>query len=255
MYIRKQPGHKKGFTVIEVMLFLAITGLMLLGVLGGTYSAINRQRYNDAVRSYSDFLKGVYAEVISPRSNGQGNSSQAIFGKVIFFDSASDGSAKINRIYTATLVGSKDIPVDSSNFIQELSKVMDDSGAGIYCDAGGSGSVQSYAPIWDSTILRNNNPNDIFTGAIIIARSPVSGTVHTIYSNRNYGDPATNCSAVSAAIKDDLKNQNNFKNETINFCVNMFGINPKQNVRIANDGRNSSAIQTIGESDSSYACH
>lgn len=46
---------KRGFTIIEVMLVLAITGLMLVGVIAGTYSSIATQRYNDSVRSFSEF--------------------------------------------------------------------------------------------------------------------------------------------------------------------------------------------------------
>ena len=65
---------KQGFTIIEVMLVLAITGLMLVGVIAGTYSSIATQRYNDSVRSFSEFLREIYAEVISPQSLGEGNS-------------------------------------------------------------------------------------------------------------------------------------------------------------------------------------
>lgn len=251
MAIRRNISSKKGFTVIEVMLFLAVTGLMLLGVLGGTYSSINRQRYNDAVKSYADFLRGIYAEVISPRSNGSGNSSsQAIFGKVIFFDN----SGSKNRIHIATLVGSADIPRDSSDFLQELRSTMNTSDAGIYCSSDDSNSVRSYTPLWESSIL--DTGKNIFTGAIIIARSPVSGNVHTVYSSQNYGDPSSDCNTVSQAIKNNLSSASSgFSTTAVNFCVDMFGVGIKQNVRIAKDGRNSSAIQTLGDSDSSFACH
>ena len=62
----RRKTEKKGFTILEVMLFLAITGLMLIGVIGGTYSAIASQRYTDSVRSFAEFLRQTYAEVISP---------------------------------------------------------------------------------------------------------------------------------------------------------------------------------------------
>ncbi len=249
---RRSMNTKKGFTVIEVMLFLAITGLMLLGVLGGTYASINRQRYNDAVKTYADFLKGVYAEVISPQSNGNGNSAtQAIFGKVIFFDVNKAGNA--NQIYTATLVGDANVPTDTSNFLQEMQAVMKTTNAGIYCGAGDTNSVRSYTTLWGSTVL--NTTKGIFTGTVIIARSPVSGNVHTVYSTRNYGNPAENCSAVSNAIRDDLKNGSGFSNTTLDFCIDMFGVGIKQDVRVASDGRNSSAVQLVGDSDGSFACH
>jgi len=44
-------GHK-GFTIIEVMLFLAVSGALAAGVLGGSSVAINNQRYVDAANSF-----------------------------------------------------------------------------------------------------------------------------------------------------------------------------------------------------------
>jgi prepilin-type N-terminal cleavage/methylation domain-containing protein len=57
----------KGFTIIEVMIFLAISGLLLVGVLIGTGTTIARQRYNDAVQSFAEFLRQQYSFVINPQ--------------------------------------------------------------------------------------------------------------------------------------------------------------------------------------------
>jgi len=68
--VTHKSRSKRGFTLIEVSIFLAITGLLLIGVLGGTYSNIARQRYNDSVRSFAEFFRQMYAEVISPETLG-----------------------------------------------------------------------------------------------------------------------------------------------------------------------------------------
>lgn len=59
----RRQKTRRGFTIIEVMLFLAITGLMMLGILAAVTGGINRQRYDDAVASLSDFMQGQYSLV------------------------------------------------------------------------------------------------------------------------------------------------------------------------------------------------
>ena len=81
-----------GFTIIEVMLFLALTGLLLSGVLIGLGSNISRQRYNDAVEDIADILQNQYSFVsdvhINMRTKAQDSSCYALVSKDI-----SDGSA------------------------------------------------------------------------------------------------------------------------------------------------------------------
>ena len=124
---KAQPHAHAGFTLIEVMLFLAVTGMILIGVLGGTYANIATQRYNDSVRSFAEFLRQVYSEVISPESIGSSDpdsqdvgssNDQAIYGKLIVF--GLEDEAATDRIYTATIVGDVTPPTTSNGFIADL---------------------------------------------------------------------------------------------------------------------------------------
>lgn len=54
-------GQGRGFTIIEVMLFLAISGLMMVGLLVGTGATISKQRYNDSVYSLQSKLQAQYS--------------------------------------------------------------------------------------------------------------------------------------------------------------------------------------------------
>jgi len=65
----------KGFTIIEVMIFLAISGALLVGVIVGTSATIARQRYNDAVESFAEFMRRQYSVVISPQISSHSFSS------------------------------------------------------------------------------------------------------------------------------------------------------------------------------------
>jgi type II secretory pathway pseudopilin PulG len=53
----------KGFTIIEVMLFLAVTGALAVAILVGSGVAIGQQRYRDSVNSLQSFIQSQYTEV------------------------------------------------------------------------------------------------------------------------------------------------------------------------------------------------
>ena len=115
--------EQKGFTIIEVMLFLALSGFLLVGILAGTGSSIANQRYKDAVQDAADALRSAYAFVsdtqIETRSSDQsscggtvdandgydsddmnanrGRTTCAVYGAVVMIDG--------NRIQTTTVVG------------------------------------------------------------------------------------------------------------------------------------------------------
>ncbi len=60
--------YERGFTIIETMLFLAITGVLVVSILVGTGTSINIQRYRDSVISLQTTLQEQYSEVINVRN-------------------------------------------------------------------------------------------------------------------------------------------------------------------------------------------
>lgn len=77
-------AFRKGFTIIETMLFLALSGLLLVGLLGGLGGNIARQRYNDAVQDVVNMLRDQYSFVsdtqISLRLNENGKDDATCYG-------------------------------------------------------------------------------------------------------------------------------------------------------------------------------
>jgi len=62
----KQTG---GFTIIETMLFLGISGILIVGLLAGTGVTIGIQRYRDAVETFKSFMQEQYSELSSVRND------------------------------------------------------------------------------------------------------------------------------------------------------------------------------------------
>ena len=58
-------GRQSGYTLVEVMLFFAITGLLILIVINGFSSSINNNRRIDTVRSFEGAIEKVYSSVRS----------------------------------------------------------------------------------------------------------------------------------------------------------------------------------------------
>ncbi|MBR3336275.1 MAG: type II secretion system protein, partial [Bacillus sp. (in: Bacteria)] len=61
---------RRGFTLIEVSIFLAITGLLFAMVVIGVQNSISQQRFNDVVQNYVEFLRSIYAGVTNVQSSG-----------------------------------------------------------------------------------------------------------------------------------------------------------------------------------------
>lgn len=280
-------AERQGFTMIEVTLVLALTGLLLVGLLGGTAAAIQTQRYNDSVRSYAEYLRTAYSEVINPSSLGAGNSSNkntiegggnfAIYGKVLVFGynygPGTDNEDDTRSVYSATLIGDANVPdINVSGFVNELAAVH----AELFCGKRINGVEQTstlsrYEPTWQAELMQVNDPNhepplsvnDRFKGTVIIARSPSSGAIHTIYTSKAY-DLRDGCKSLADSyagqeLKNDLIEFSRnpatatvkFVTEPVGFCVKSQNVSAGnyREVRIAEDGRNTSAISILNTDD------
>lgn len=62
-------SKQSGFTIIEVLMFIAISGLLLLGAMAGISGSITSTRFNDAVNSTTSFIQSQYGAVASGRNS------------------------------------------------------------------------------------------------------------------------------------------------------------------------------------------
>ncbi|MBR3052373.1 prepilin-type N-terminal cleavage/methylation domain-containing protein [Candidatus Saccharibacteria bacterium] len=253
---------RRGFTLVEVMLFLAVTGLLFLGVTMGVQNSIYQQRYNDAVQSFADFLRNIYAEVANVQHPGNGRSNEAVYGKLVTFD----GNDEKQVIYTYDVVGNATSPsmLDNGEIEGLLSKVQ----ANVLRKEGGdegsyqlAGIVETYSPKWGSRI----QPKGSFTnykGALLIVRSPKSGVIQTL-ATADGVEPLDVQSYVESddaarVLLDYLVERNGstvsskFAKSQVDFCINPDGNTENTNrtdVRLLSGAYNGSGVEIVARDE------
>ena len=179
---------RRGFTVIETMLFLAISGLLAVGIIGGTGYAINLQRYKDAVNSLQSYVQSEYGMVANTQNDratlltcssgvlstdgaGQprGATNCLIIGRLITV--AADGkSLHAQTVYAGT--DSSEQPDDISALKNATLFVSDIAQA-----------PADYALEWGTAVALPGGATPAGY-QILIARSPMSGAIRTFIAEQ-----------------------------------------------------------------------
>lgn len=190
---------QRGFTIIETMLFLAVTGLLLTGVLVGSASAIGRQRYRDSANDLHSFFQEQYSSVLNtsnqnlsvacsggiantnpdPASaSSRGQTDCVLLGKMIFTSSPSSTKITVQDLYGYITDPEK---ASESNEVKVFQN--SDSGYGIKVL---NGSQKDYQVNWGVKVS-TGDPASAFT--LVIVRSPNSGNIQTFFKRGVSADP------------------------------------------------------------------
>lgn len=262
---------KKGFTLVEIALFLAVTSLLFVGIIAGTQNSMWQQRYNDSVQSFANFIRNVYSEVSNPQSLGDGRSDLAIYGRLITFgqEVELDGTAidAEQKAFVYDVVGSAYSMVGTGDVISMLmglnanvtiTETYDDGSKQVMP----AGIVDTYIPIWSASIESAQSVSgvpELFKGSILIVKHPKSGTINTLYSedviNVNAKISEVNESKNYVQIENLLVDYlGSFELKDVDFCMNPYGFGNTgtliRDIRITRNARNSSGVEIIGLGDS-----
>ncbi|MBQ3261501.1 hypothetical protein IJH29_02510 [Candidatus Saccharibacteria bacterium] len=263
----------KAFTIIEVTLFLAISSLLMVGLIAGANSSISRQRYDDAVNDFAEYLRGVYSGIFNVSNDNAltaepGRSPLAIYGKFIVFsefDSPTSTNVHSGTIYSYDIVGKA---VNSSQLTKSnpLDILKEDVQANIVdmsnCPSAASCNVtyyrkSAYTLPWQATI--EDKSGNSLASAVLIVRSPASGIVYSYhykpsitstdsYDFHNLNGPSA--SNAFNAVLNELISTSSIP-EDVNFCIdsddNRFS--NRRNVRILKSTSNSSGVSLIALDD------
>ena len=270
--------HKRfGFTLLEMAIFLAMTGALFVGIIVGTQGSIRQQKYNDSVQSFVNFWKDIYASVSNTQNyNGeQGRSDQAIYGKLVVFGqsiglpSSSDFDQRM--VFTYDVIG--DATVSGTGTALEVLynlgsvpknyiNVISYNGA-----AFSSGIAESYLPTWGAEIQDENG--ELFKGSILVVRHPRSGVINT-YKNSsvvkvneilNNIAGGTTETKVNNFLRNELFDKYQkplFEIGDVNFCVNSedIGMNLKRrvDVKLVENARNVAGIEVLSFDNNDNKC-
>ena len=195
---------RRGFTLIEISLFLVLTAALFVGVAVGTSNSIFQQRYNDSVQDFAEFLRTMYSKVMNVEGVGTGMTEKAIYGRLVTFGekcSLTGEPLRVNAQCGDGTIGERDrevVAVYAYDIIGQIGDLGSGStleklkalNANVLIGSGDAfetdeyyktGTVDSYNTRWSAKIEKEDGSG--FTGSILIVRHPRSGTVYTYFAN------------------------------------------------------------------------
>jgi type II secretory pathway pseudopilin PulG len=215
-----------GFTIIEIMLFLGISGLMIFGILAGTGTAINQQRYRDSVNSLAMRLQQQYDDI-----NGVQNARSANWTCTNGLPEDTNGVAGVSRgASDCAILGQYVVASDASLAVQPVvgqtastTNVKDDVAAITAMKPVMSDKQRQVYPLeWNAHMVQQGAGSTVAASfSMLIVRSPLSGGVRTFTAN--------GVVSVNELIKAPYLNQG------VTVCVDSGGLftGPRQAVTVA----------------------
>ena len=229
-------GRVKGFTIIEVTLFLAITGAIAIVMVVGFSSQIAAQRYYDSVNEFKSKLDNIYNGVNNIQNffdnnmvtcdsyaniqlkedrsaPDRGMSDCVILGSYVWMDGSNPDTFR-KRI----VVGYKSPSDRRQEYLtsietdeQDLKSYRLNIISGSYMKSVG-GTVQSVTTADESKLSWGSYPNNT-PFSILVLRAGNSGNIRTYVSNNIVNFDGT---TVDAELKDMIKPENQ---KELNFCI------------------------------------
>ena len=175
---------QNGFTIIEVSAFVAISGLLLMGVMTGITTAVNQQRFRDTVNSAQNILQQEFSKVQLVNNSSSsldgcgvvvgGSSNCSIIGKLIDLGKpGGDGDGSVITSYD--IVINSNLPPTQELQDKTLVEILNANGAKII-----DNSNKQTLPIdWGGSLKEKTTGG--YSRYLAIIQNPVTGDMR-IYS-------------------------------------------------------------------------
>ena len=232
-----------GFTVIEVTLFIAVSGLLFLIAVIGTGATMRTIRFTDSGRSlvafiqkqYDDLLNGVNTRpdgltcsggVVASGSQPVGTSNCLLMGRLVLFRPGD------YRLSVYNIVGSEPANPDYNRTDEQL---IADFNPMVATAVGSS----DYSIPWQARISGIDRQSDSqATNALAIIRSPRSSRIVQYTFKTTEPVPASLSSIVSSAEN---------VGKTTNFCINSVDAPGNPAKIVVGDAPNQTAVNVVFE--------
>lgn len=177
-----------GFTIIELILFLGITGALFAGLMVGVNTNINTQRYKESAVSYKTLLEEQYSRVEYPRNSRDKN--WTCDGELGVVPNATSGTPAGTS--KCVLLGRYVEVKDNGKKVETGDVVGVDPGSSTTSLTGDLDTLRAYEPrvspieietsdiSWQSHL--ETTEGGVSNASFLILRSPLSGLVRTFGS-------------------------------------------------------------------------
>lgn len=240
-----KTNSQQGFTIIEVVLFLAITSLMIVGVIATSGSSVAQQRYKDSVYSLQSALQDQYSETLHTRNSITSNIACATDGSVQFDTGdkkrgQSENCVILGRYVTTNVSADKILSYPVVGYRNNLTLGVDD--LSIFQK---DYNMKKIDTLIDETGLewgvsmQKANPITESTFTILILRSPSSGVIRTFVSDINNANIGETSLLNSSAMNKELL-----------ICLDSTGLlsgGRRMGIKIGAGASTSNAIETVGD--------
>ena len=229
-------------------MFFAVTGALMLGVLGSASVGVNTQRYNDAVNTFTAIVQQEFTNVTNVVN---AKSIDNMCG-------AGPGNERPRGISGCVIIG-RLMTIDDQGAIVRSNIVGQDPGTADETDSELE-VVKSYLPKIDtsskeidtmswSTKLERGNPLSSSAASILIIRSPRSGNVYS-YVIHATSDIISNDSQLRTSIDNLINSPTNSTDQYL--CVDRAGwvASPAKAVKLAPFASGPSGVSSIEVSGS-----
>lgn len=233
----------KGFTLIEIILFLAITSLMLTGVLASSGSSVSRQRYTDTAYSLQSSIQDLYTETLNTRNTTSTNITCQTDGSVGYGGAGSvpRGQTKcvlLGKYLTSSDDGKTLISYSVVGYQSTTPTATDDlSVLRSYSMKTLPTSIEQESMQW-GVAMQKASPVGPPRFTLLILRAPTSGVIRTFVAESN-----------SSAITNDLIVNSSSMQRTLVVCLDandLTNIGGRLGVKVLSGASSASGVEFLG---------
>lgn len=241
-------GRQAGFTIVEISLFMAITGLLFVIALAGTGNAIRSFRFTDSGRSLESFVQKQYDDIL----NGLNNRNNTVSCNNGVIDPSAGQSVGTSNclLMGKLLVFRRDDPVVT------IYNVVGSEPAGLNYNQNDEALITAFQPktISDTAVTTYTIPwgakpsgfkrlgDNVATNGVLLVRSPKSSRIVSY----TFAVPAS----VPANLTSTVSDPNN-RTKATNLCIkNADGLGQAARLFISGGASQSAASIVFNAPDS-----